>query len=65
MLKVSNLPQRKDCSWKIGTYKIYGYRFPTEKIPPFFDGDYKGEIQLILDGKVANSFTACFTVLKV
>lgn len=62
----SDFPPRRDaCPFPIKKYTIYGVRAPTEKVPPYFSGDYMIEVKLSKNGTFLNGYHVQFTVLTI
>ena len=61
---VSDVPERSICPWPKKLYTVRGIRTPTEKVPPFLDGEYLAEVRLSKEGELLNAYQVYFTVMK-
>lgn len=64
LLECSELPQKKDCPWKKGTYGINQCLFPTDQIPQYFNGEYRIDVTVTRGGEVSGGYQAFFYVIK-
>lgn len=65
LLESSDIPRKGDCPWPQRKYTVRGFRVPTEKIPPVFDGDYMFELRMLQSGKVLNGYRAYVTIISI
>ena len=63
-LKCSDLPPKKDCPWKKGTYNMNKCLLPVDKMPHYFNGEYRIDIVASKNGEVSGGFQAFFYVIK-
>lgn len=64
MLEASDIPPKGVCPWPARKYTVHGFRVPTEKVPPFFDGDFMFELKVLHDGELLNGFRAYATIIR-
>ena len=64
LLGCSNLPPKNNCPWMKGIFSINQCLFPTDKIPHYFNGEYRIDIKVTKGGELSGGFQAFFYVIK-
>jgi hypothetical protein len=64
LLESSDIPPKGECPWPKRKYTVHGFRMPTEKVPPFVDGDVMIELRLLQKGELLNGFRIFVTVIR-
>lgn len=60
----SDLPSRETCPWPKGTFNISKCLIPMDKIPKYFDGEYRVDLVTLKDDQICGGYQVYFYVIK-
>lgn len=65
LVESSDIPRRGECPWPQRKYKVHGYRAPTDKILPYFEGDFMIEIRILQGENLLNGFRLFASIINI